>query len=107
MANTHPNFHPGFPSTAQSIDLVVQTQAYEIPDVGTGTFRRLCIGEMTLQSGELVAIGWQIFTTDTVLGPVYGITPCFGRYDTTGRDCTSLSEGRLPGEEITTPPVAQ
>ena len=106
-ANTHPNFSPGFPSPARSIDLVVETQAYDIPDIGSGTFRRICIGEMTLQSGEVVDIGWEIFTTDTVLGPAYGITPCFGRYDTTGRDCTELAEGRLPGEVILTPQPAQ
>lgn len=107
IANAHPDYSPGFPSPAQSIGQVVETQAYDIPDVGAETFRRICIGEMTLGSGEVVAIGWEIFTTGTILGPLYGINPCFGKYDTVGRDCTALSEGRLPGEVTPTPQPAR
>lgn len=102
LANTHPDLSPPIPGTAVAIDGIVETRAREIPDIGTGTFERLCIGTMELGSGEMVDIGWDIFTTDTILGPTYGLRPCFGPYDRTGRDCSAYAEGRVPGELVAT-----
>jgi hypothetical protein len=98
LARDHPNHAPGMPSPAATIGDIAETRASEIPDVGSHSFLRLCVGKLTLQSGEVVDIGWEIFTTDTVLGPAYGLTPCFGKYDAAGRDCAAFREGRIPGE---------
>lgn len=98
IANNYPDESRGMPATAVGLTEIEETRAQAIPDIGSGTFQRLCIAQLSLANDEVIEIGYEIFTTDTVLGPAYGLTPCFGPYDQAGRDCSSFRDGRIPGE---------
>lgn len=98
IANSHPEASTLLPARALRLGQIEETHAQEISGIGSGTFQRLCVGQMTLANNELIIVGYEIFTTVTDLGPAYGLTPCFGPYDQAARDCSAFAEGRIPGE---------
>jgi len=98
IADTHPGYQPRLPGRTVDITEVRQTRAGDMPEEGRGAYERLCYATIEYEGGVKKALGWQIFTDNTIFGPVWTITPCFDGYDPEGFDCTIYEQGRRPDE---------
>lgn len=98
IADTHPGYQPRLPGRTVDITEIRETRSGPVAAEGVGAFERLCYGAIEYEGGVKKALGWRIFTDNSIIGPVWSINPCFDGYDPEGFDCTVYGDGRLPGE---------
>lgn len=58
------------------------------PEVNSTANTRWCEGRGRFSGGETETVYYDLFSTRTVLLPMYGVRPCFGRFDPLHKDCS-------------------
>ena len=64
------------------------------PDVNATANTRWCEAEGRFSGGETETVYYDLFATRTLLMPMFGVRPCFGRFDPRFNDCSFVKPPR-------------
>ena len=86
--NLHPDYVGRSSKAMTGLAAAREVEFRRHPEVNATANTRWCEAEGRFSGGETETVYYDLFSTRTLLLPMYGVRPCFGRFDPRHSDCS-------------------